>query len=89
MMEGGLRFIMVLVLVLGVATVVAGAIGITLAQFATTTTDVNALNIIGNGSAGIVTIASQFPTLGIIGVMVVIIGLLVSVFGVIGMRQVQ
>lgn len=88
-MEGGLRFIMMLVLILGVATVISGAIAITLAQFKATTTDADALHIIGNGTQGIVTVAQQFPTLGIIGVMIVIIGLLVSVFGLIGMRAVR
>lgn len=88
-MEGGLRFVMMLVLILGVTTVIAGAIAITLASFAETTTDVDALLIIGNGSEAINTVAEQFPTLGIIGIMIVIIGLLVSVFGVIGMRSVR
>ena len=88
-MEGGLRFVMMLVLILGVATIISGAVAITLAEFEDTTTDTDALNIINNGSAGINTIAEQFPTLAIIGVMVVIIGLLVSVFGVIGMQQVR
>lgn len=88
-MEGGLRFIMMLILILGVSTVIAGAVAITLAEFEETTTDVDAINIINNGSDGILTVAEQFPTLGIIGVMIVIIGLLVSVFGYIGMRQIR
>lgn len=88
-MEGGLKFIMMLILFLGVSTVIAGAVAITLAEFEDTTTDEDALRIINNGSQGILTVAEQFPTLGIIGVMIVIIGLLVSVFGVIGMRQVR
>lgn len=88
-MEGGLRFIMSLILILGVSTVVAGAVAITLAEFEETTTDTDALLIINNGSEGIMTVSEQFNTLGIIGVMIVIIGLLVSVFGVIGMRQIS
>lgn len=88
-MEGGLGFIMMLILILGVSTVIAGAVAITLAQFEDTTTDVDALLIINNGSAGIMTVSEQFGTLGIIGVMIVIIGLLVSVFGMIGLRQIS
>lgn len=87
-MEGGLRFVMMLVLVLGVATVISGAVAITLAEFRSTTTNNDAYNVIDNGTQGILTISKQYPTIGIIGVMVVIIGLLVSVFGVIGMRQI-
>ena len=88
-MEGNLQFVMMLVLILGVSAIVAGATAITLAEFRSTTTDVNALNIIDNGSQGIITVAKQFPTIGIIGAMVVVIGLLISVFGVIGYRQVR
>jgi len=76
----GFSMIPYIFLALGVAAVVGGAVAITLAEFEDTTTDVDALLVINNGSAAIGTVASQLGTVGIIGIMVIIIGLLASVF---------
>lgn len=76
----GLKAIPLFFLVLGVAAVIGGATAITLGQFSTTTTDVTALLVINNGSSALATVGNQLGTVGIIGVMVVIIGLLVGVF---------
>lgn len=74
-----IKLIPMIVLMIAVSGVIAGAAAITLAQFATTTTDVDALNAIGNGTKGVTTVAQQFPTVAIIGVMVIIISLIMGV----------
>ena len=58
----------------------AGASIITIAQFRATTTDATALAALNNVSAGLGTIAQQFPTIGIIAVMVIIISLIAGAF---------
>jgi len=69
-----------LALVLCIAGIVAGASAVTLGKFNDTTTDVTASGAINNASQAISDLAEQFPTLAIIGVMVVIISVLAGVF---------
>ena len=76
----GLKAIPYLALVLCIAGIVAGASAITLAKFRDTTTTDSALRAIDNATEGINTLAEQFPTVAIIGVMVVIISIIAGVF---------
>jgi len=76
----GLRVIPYLVLMIGVAAIITGAVAISISKFKATTTDTTALAALGNASSGITTIAEQFPTVAIVGIMVVIIGLIAGVF---------
>lgn len=75
-----LKLIPYVVLVICISGIIAGASAIALAEFAGTTTNVQAGWVISNSTDGIVTIANQFPTVGIIGIMVVIISLIAGVF---------
>ncbi len=74
------KLIPFVVLSLCIAGIIAGAALITLAEFDATTTDTTASLGIANASAGIAKITEQFPTLGIIAVMVIIISVLAGVF---------
>lgn len=76
----GLKAIPYVFLVLAVSAVIGGAAAIVLDSFGDTTTDATALSVINNGSSALATVGEQLGTLGIIGVMVVIIGLLAGVF---------
>ena len=76
----GLKWIPYLFLVICIAGVIGGATAITLSKFAATTTDTQALYVINNASAGVVTIAGQLGTVSIIGVMVIIISVLAGLF---------
>lgn len=76
----GLKLIPYVVLVICISGIIAGASAIALAEFGGTTTNLKAIGVIGNSTDGIVSIANQFPTVGIIGVMVVIISLIAGVF---------
>lgn len=76
----GLKAIPFVVLLLAVAGIVVGASQVTLAEFRATTTNNDALLAIDNATAGIGTVANQFTTVGVIAVMVIIIGLLASLF---------
>ncbi len=76
----GFKAIPYIFLALAVSAVVGGAAAVTLAEFAETTTDATALLVINNGSAALATVGSQLGTVGIIGIMVIIIGLLAGVF---------
>jgi len=67
-------------LVLAISGIILGAAAITLGEFEDTTTNVDALNAIGNASAGITTVAQQQPTVAIIAVMVIIISVIAGVF---------
>lgn len=69
-----------IVLTLCVAGIIAGASAIVLTQFRDTTTNTQALSVIDNATAGITTVAEQFTTVGIIGILVIIISLLAGVF---------
>lgn len=75
-----LKLIPYVVLVICISGIIAGASAIALAEFSDTTSDTNAGYVISNATDGIVTIANQFPTVGIIGIMVVIISLIAGVF---------
>ncbi len=75
-----LKFIPYLFLIIGVSAIIGGSVAIVLAQFAATTTDTSALAVIANGTLGVSTIAQQLPTISIIAVMVIIIGLITTVF---------
>ena len=76
----GFKAIPYIFLVLAVSAIVGGASAVVLAEFADTTTDTAALAVIANGTDAIGTIAGQLSTVGIIGIMVIIIGLLAGVF---------
>ena len=75
-----LKMIPYIVLTLCISGVIAGASAIVLSQFRATTTDANALAVIDNATEGVQTVAEQFPTVGIISVLVIIISLLAGVF---------
>ena len=75
------------VLVLAVAGIVLGASALSLSKFKATTTDSDTINVIGNSSVGLKTIAEQQPTIGVIVAMVVIIGLLAGVLGYVSFFQ--
>lgn len=65
---------------IAISGIIAGASAITLAQFNATTSDTTATLAIGNAADGVGTLAEQFPTIAIIGVMVIIISMLATVF---------
>lgn len=75
-----LKFIPYVVLSICVAGIVAGAGALSLSKFNDATSDAEASAAIGNATAGIGDIAEQFPTIAIIGVMVIIISLIAGVF---------
>ena len=75
-----LKYIPYLFLILAVSGIVAGASLITISKFAASTTDVSTLQALSNVTAGMSTVASQFGTIGIIAVMVIIISLIAGVF---------
>lgn len=75
-----LKMIPYIVLTLCIAGIIAGASALSLAEFKATTTDPDALAAIGNASEGIQKVTEQFPTVGIIAVMVIIISLIAGVF---------
>ncbi len=75
-----LKVIPFIFLMIGISAIIGGAMAIVLAQFASTTTDTDALNVISNGTEGVRTIAEQLSTVAIIGIMVIIIGMISSVF---------
>ena len=75
-----LKYIPYIFLVLAISGIVAGASLVTLGKFTDTTTNTQALLGLGNASEGLGTIAEQFPTIGIIAVMVIIISLIAGVF---------
>lgn len=79
-MEGALKFIPYLFLILAISGVVAGASVLTISKFRATTTDTNTLATLDNVSSGMNTVAEQFPTIGIIAVMVIVISLIAGVF---------
>jgi len=74
-----LKYIPYLFLILAVSGIVAGAALLTIAQFSATTTNTATLAALGNVSSGMSTVAQQFPTIGIISVMVIIISLIAGV----------
>ena len=74
------KLIPFVVLSLCIAGIIAGATLIALAEFDETTDNNDASGGIRNASAGIAKITEQFPTLGIIAVMVIIISVLAGVF---------
>ena len=76
----GLSDIPGIVITFGIATIVIGAIAITLGQFQSSTTNAAAINAITNGTAGLTAIAQQFPTLGVIVVMAIIIGVISGIW---------
>ena len=76
----GLKMIPYIALVICISGVILGASAIVLSKFSATTTDADALNAIGNASAGITTVAEQQPTVAIISVMVIIISVIAGVF---------
>ena len=76
----GFKAIPYIFLVLAVAAVIGGASAIVLDSFAATTSSASALAVINNGTFAISTVAEQLSTVGIIGIMVIIIGLLAGVF---------
>jgi hypothetical protein len=75
-----LKYIPYLFLILAVAGIVAGASVLTISKFKSTTTDAPTLATLGNVSSGMSTVSEQFPTIGIIAVMVIIISLIAGVF---------
>lgn len=75
-----LKYIPYLFLILAISGVVAGASLITIDKFSGTTTDVDTLRALGNVTEGMGDVAEQFPTIGIIAVMVIIISLIAGVF---------
>ncbi len=75
-----LKYIPYLFLVLAISGIVAGASLLTVSKFSASTTDATAKAALGNVSLGMSDVASQFPTIGIIAVMVVIISLISGVF---------
>jgi len=75
-----LKLIPYIVLIIAISGIIAGASAIVLSEFASTTTDADALNVLGNASDGVNTIAEQIPTVAIIGVMVIIISIIAGVF---------
>ena len=76
----GLKMIPYIALVICISGIILGASAIVLSKFADSTTDADALNAIGNASAGITTVAEQQPTVAIIAVMVIIISVIAGVF---------
>ena len=76
----GLKYIPYIVMTIAIAGIIAGAAAIVLSKFEATTTDAEALLAINNATEGVTTIAEQFPTVAIIGVMVIIISLIAGVF---------
>lgn len=75
-----LKMIPYIFLMLAIAGVVAGAALITIDKFEDTTSDAEALGALGNVTEGLTDVAEQFPTIGIIAVMVIIISLIAGVF---------
>ena len=75
-----LKFIPYLFLVLAISGIVAGASVLTISKFKDTTTDDATLRALGNVTEGLGDVAEQFPTIGIIAVMVIIISLISGVF---------
>ena len=67
-------------LILAIGGIVAGASLLTTAKFKATTTDTDVTAALNNVTAGMSTVSEQFPTIAIISVMVIIIGLLSGVF---------
>jgi len=76
----GIKLIPMIVLMIAISGIIAGAAAIVLSKFSATTTDVDALNVIGNASSGVTTVAEQIPTVAIISVMVIIISIIAGVF---------
>lgn len=76
----GLKLIPYIALVLAVSGIVLGASAIVLGKFKATTTDNSAINALDNASAGVRTVAEQLPTVAIIGVMAIVIGVIAGVF---------
>jgi len=75
-----LKMIPYIFLVLAISGIVAGAALITISKFSATTTDSATLRALGNVTKGMSDVAEQFPTIGIISVMVIIISLIAGVF---------
>lgn len=75
-----LKMIPFIFLMLAIAGIVAGAALITVSKFKETTTDAATLAALGNVTKGMTDVAAQFPTIGIIAVMVIIISLIAGVF---------
>jgi len=69
-----------LFLILAVSGIVAGATTLAISKFKATTTDSDTINALGNVSSGMKTVSEQFPTLGVIAVMIIIIALIAGVF---------
>ena len=75
----GMKLIPYIFLIIAISGIIGGATAIVLSKFKDTTTDADALNVIGNATAGITTVAEQLPTVAIIGIMVIIISIIAGV----------
>lgn len=75
-----LKWIPYVFLMLGISGIIAGATVLSVGKFKDTTTDTPTLLALGNVTQGLSDVAEQFPTIGIIAVMVIIISLIASVF---------
>ena len=75
-----LKMIPYIILTICISGVIAGASAVVLSKFKATTSDADAISAIQNGTEGVTTVAEQLPTVGIIGVLVIIISLLAGVF---------
>jgi len=76
----GIKLIPMVVLMICISGIIAGASALTLSKFKDTTSDTDALNAIANGTAGVVAVAEQLPTVAIIAVMAIIISVIAGVF---------
>lgn len=69
-----------LFLVLAISGIVAGAATLVVSKFKATTTDAATLGAMNNVSLGLSTAAEQFPTVAIIAIMSIVIGVLATTF---------